>query len=205
MAFSPDGSSFATASDDRTAGLWSTDGGQPLAEPLIHDAAVKDVAFSADGLTLATASSDGTVRLWDVGTRQSIGRPLVGHSGGVPCVLFHPDGRRIISGGFDSTVRLWDIATGKPFGDPIDIPSVGSKGARKLWRMAISSDGRVLATHTYDRRVHVWPGVGSPVDLCAKLSTNMSEKQWREWISPDIPYMTVCPGLPIPADEPDDG
>ena len=31
-------------------------------------------------------------------------------------------------------------------------------------------------------------------------TTNMSHKQWRDWVSPDIGYIQACPGLPIPAD-----
>jgi hypothetical protein len=34
--------------------------------------------------------------------------------------------------------------------------------------------------------------------LCAKLATNMSHQQWRDWVSPDIDYIEACPGLPIP-------
>lgn len=37
-------------------------------------------------------------------------------------------------------------------------------------------------------------------ELCAKLPRNMTRKEWREWISPDIDYVVQCPGLPVPAD-----
>ena len=36
--------------------------------------------------------------------------------------------------------------------------------------------------------------------LGAKLNTNMSYQQWREWVSPDIDYVKGCPDLPIPPD-----
>ena len=36
--------------------------------------------------------------------------------------------------------------------------------------------------------------------MCAKLPTNMSRQQWRDWVSPDIDYDEVCPGLPVPDD-----
>jgi hypothetical protein len=32
------------------------------------------------------------------------------------------------------------------------------------------------------------------------LTQNMSHKQWREWISPDIDYIEACPGVPIAPD-----
>jgi hypothetical protein len=42
--------------------------------------------------------------------------------------------------------------------------------------------------------------VASPDMLCAKLTTNMSRKQWREWVSPDIDYIKTCPDLPVAPD-----
>jgi hypothetical protein len=41
------------------------------------------------------------------------------------------------------------------------------------------------------------------IEVCAKLTTtNMSHQQWRDWVSPDIDYIKVCPGLPITPDAP---
>jgi len=36
--------------------------------------------------------------------------------------------------------------------------------------------------------------------MCAKLATNMSQKQWNEWVSPDIDYVKACPNLAIAPD-----
>jgi hypothetical protein len=38
--------------------------------------------------------------------------------------------------------------------------------------------------------------------MCAKLTTNMSHQQWRDWVSPDIDYIKVRPDLPITPDAP---
>lgn len=46
----------------------------------------------------------------------------------------------------------------------------------------------------------IWPAIATPQMLCDKLTTNMSHQQWREWISPDIKYIELCPGLPAPAE-----
>jgi S1-C subfamily serine protease len=49
--------------------------------------------------------------------------------------------------------------------------------------------------------VRLWPGPAAWANsLCDKLSANMSHKQWRDWVSPDIAYISVCSGLPIAAD-----
>ena len=46
--------------------------------------------------------------------------------------------------------------------------------------------------------MRLWPGHADDTALCAKLTTNMSHQQWRDWVSPDIDYSRLCPNLPTP-------
>jgi hypothetical protein len=48
--------------------------------------------------------------------------------------------------------------------------------------------------------MRLWPADATPKMLCDKLTANMSHRQWRDWVSPDIGYRTLCPGLPIAPD-----
>ena len=67
--------------------------------------------------------------------------------------------------------------------------------------VAFSPDGTRIASGGDDKtRAAVARYLDPTSAMCAKLTTNMSRQQWRDWVSPDIDYIKVCPGLPIPPD-----
>ena len=156
------------------------------------------LAFSPDGTRILSGGNDKTLRLWEAETGQPIGSPLSGHEGPVRSVTFSPDGALILSGSFDETLRLWDAQTGEPIGEPL-------KGhQRTVTSVAFSPDGTRILSGSYNGTIRIWPAPPAwPAELCKKLSHNMSHKEWREWVSPDIDYIEQCPGLPIPPDAPD--
>ena len=129
--------------------------------------------------------------MWDPDTGQPVGAPLTGHTDAVTGVAFSPDGTRITSASADNTVRLWDPTTGQPVGAPL------TGHTDPVWSVAFSPDGTRIASASEDKTVRLWPAFPDAASaLCAKLTTNMNNQQWNEWVSPDIDYITVCPDLP---------
>src|SRR5262249_51857729 len=70
VAFSPDGRTALSGSNDKTLKLWEVATGIELRTFTGHSASVTSVAFSPDGRTALSGSggNDGTLKLWDVAT-----------------------------------------------------------------------------------------------------------------------------------------
>jgi WD40 repeat protein len=148
VAYSPDGTTLASAGDDRTVRLWDVASARPIRELHGHKSSVNGVVFSPDGKTLASASRDKTVRLWEVATSKSI-RTLEGHGDTVWSVAFSPDGKTLASTSDDKTVRLWDFATRKPI-------RALEGHENRVWSVVFSPDGKLLASTSHEKEVRLW-------------------------------------------------
>jgi WD40 repeat protein len=106
IAWSPDGSFMACASEDRTISIWDA---TVAAESIVlegHTSDVSHVAFSADGCLLATAS-ELDVRLWDT-ARWELLATIIADGNGI--AAFHPSAFRLASVGPEHTIRIWALA-----------------------------------------------------------------------------------------------
>lgn len=196
LAFSPDGQRLASGTLAGYLQLWDANTGRPVgsSSDQLHRSPVTSVAFSPDGHRLASGSADHTVQLWNGDTGEPAGSPLVGHADSVGSVAFSPGGHHLLASSGGGTVRLWNADTGEAVAAELSVYPGG------IFNVGFTSDGkRLVATGGHQELFH-WPVAVTAEMLCDKLTANMSHEQWREWVSPDIGYITLCPGLPVPPD-----
>lgn len=141
-ALSPDGRALAVVDSEGTVRLWDVAARRRVGGVLARDVdeLSPTLAFRPDGAVLAIGS-DG-LRLLDVATRRPVGEPLVG-AGEVGALTFGPDGRTLVSSGPES-VHVWDLTARPPAGSALGAWS---------FSLAVSPDGRTLATATEDGTV----------------------------------------------------
>lgn len=147
VAFSPDGTVLATASDDQQVKLWSVSDWRPLGT-LSGTERFKSVAFSPQGDWIVTGGESGAITVWETASRRPI-RQLIGHTSAASCLVFSSDGRTLASSGWDNTVKLWDPVSGR---------ETRTLREHDDWVscLAFSPAGNSLATASFDKTVRVW-------------------------------------------------
>jgi WD40 repeat protein/DNA-binding SARP family transcriptional activator len=170
MAFSPDGFTIATGTDNGSVLLWDARTRKQRGTPLAgHEGFVRTLSYSPDGSILASGAEDATgMLLWDLASGQRIGGPLIAHPGAEANVVqFLHKGTSLLS--YSPTeVAVWDL-DGVTLGQRI----TGAHNGR-VHELASSHDGRLLASAgNDDGTVRLWDIAGRhPVEAPLRSGAN---------------------------------
>ena len=174
--FSPDSWRVVTASEDGTARLWNALTGEPLGDPMRHEAEVLWAQFSSDGQRIVTASVDGSARIWRADTGQLAAPPLR-HRDIVHFAAFSPDGQKVVTASRDHTVRIWNAQTGQPIGLPLIHP-------KPVHSACFSPDGSRILTADESDHARLWDERTGTVIAAADHYVFPVEPAPFPWFSP---------------------
>ena len=162
VAFAPDGTEIATASEDGTVRIYATADGRVLAS-FSGSGAIRAVAFSPDGGQIVWGERGGDVVLVNADTGDVV-RTFSGHSAAVNSVAFAPDGTEILSASNDRHALLWNVADGTVLRDfthdlgvnaavfspaePAMVATAGEDNVIKIWNTTSGALLRTLTGHT---------------------------------------------------------
>jgi WD40 repeat protein len=159
MAFSADGTRFATASDDWRIGYCYNYSSYPTprCRSIIylnaHNGSVNSLAFSPDDRWLVSGGEDGNVLIWNAYnpyvSRSFFAPPLQGRRWNVEGLAFTPDSKTLASSNWDGSIRLWDIGSGAITNE--FYPNQGTLGV-----IALSPDGTKLAFAAETGPHYIW-------------------------------------------------
>eukprot|EP01018_Ginkgo_biloba_P016492 Gb_20317 [translate_table: standard] len=143
LAFSADGSKFATGGEDGHLRIFEWPSLQVLLdEPKAHSS-VKDLDFSLDSAFLASTSDAGPARVWDIIKAVPLVTLTRNQGESIGFCRFSRDGTKpflfgTVTKGGKSSIAVWDMSTWRKLG--------GKKFSEKpISAFAVSRDGKFLA------------------------------------------------------------
>ena len=153
IAYSPDGSSFVSAGEERRFGS----GMRPREHlcmfwnwrPLLDALAFQPLPLDPNGQQVAVAYRD-TVSIWDVKSGTLRHSQSVGGGASFRRIVYSPDGTRIVTGGRNRPLEMWDADSGESVAS-FAKQHVGGDGA-----LAFTPDGSRIVAGDLTGAMTIW-------------------------------------------------
>ncbi|KAA0993071.1 WD40 repeat domain-containing protein [Dyadobacter aurulentus] len=108
------------------------------------------------------------------------------HTSGITKIAFAPDGSRIATACYDWKIRIWSAQDDLSKQQPVVLSDFD------YWVMDIrfSNDGKKLLATGADKTVRVWDINSAALfaEVSKKVSRDLTEEEWDQYIGKDIPY-----------------
>jgi WD40 repeat protein/transcriptional regulator with XRE-family HTH domain len=155
VAFSPDGSTLATAWLTQVA-LWDTQSGEMLSmlsgksvgTTIGYNLGVGQLSFSPDGSRLAVANMDGDAKVWQLSTQREVLSLSEEEMAPAKAIAYSPDGKMLATGGDEGIVWVWNAEDGTQ----MRTQNLGGI----IHSISFSSDGTLLAAASEDGTIMAW-------------------------------------------------
>lgn len=197
LALSPSSHLFASASQDRTVKIWSTEEGEIQGVLRGHKRGVWSVAFapkdipslggenisasSSRGLIL-TGSGDKSVKIWSLNDYSCL-RTFEGHTNSVHKVVWLPVASlssesitpskrpaQIASAGGDGLVKVWDTSTG-------EVETTLDNHTDRIWALTVDPTTRTIVSGGGDSVVTFWKDTSSATTAATKKAKSERVEQ----------------------------
>ena len=147
IAFSPNGQSLVSCSEDYTLRRWDIDTSDSVVLEG-HANRVWNVKFSPNGHLIASCSEDKSIILWDAKTGNIL-KELKGHEEPVWSCAFSSDNQFLVSASDDKTIRVWDVGLG-------ECVKVLRGHTGYVRSVTFTPDGEKVVSGSDDKTVRVW-------------------------------------------------
>ena len=125
--------------------------GEQMTELAGHTGAITGLSMTHDGRWLASASDDRSVMIWS--WPDGFRRATLPHPGEVHALTFAKHINELFTGSSDGMIRRWSLPESGTVAAPIVFSGHHDGTIRSI---ALSADGRFLATGGDDKRIGIW-------------------------------------------------
>jgi WD40 repeat protein len=145
--FSPDGTRLITAHGSWEAEeggevrVWEAETGKPKFV-IPTDRGVRTVAWAPDGKSFMSGDYGGTIFVYNAETGKQTDQIKL--PGNVEMLQSSPDGKRLYSAAGDGSIRVWEVPS------KTEVNTWKNLHRGGIWGMALSPDGKMLATAGQD-------------------------------------------------------